>query len=309
LVGTPLPTSAGQAKPPVRNNGKVLNRGIEVMTSYEGQVGKFRYDITANVATLYNEVLEVGVPIRGGYVGSEPMTFTDKGHPVGSFYMLEMEGIYQDEGDIFTHAYQGANMKPGDVKFKDQDKDGDIEADDRAHLGSAIPKVTAGLNINLRYQNWDMSIFFQGAYGQKILSVLNRDIEGFYRPFNVTQRYYENRWTGPGSTNEYPRASWDGSGNNARFSSRFLEDASYTRLKNIQVGYNVPAAVLGKVRLNSLRVYFSTTNVLTFTKYSGMDPEMSTSDNARSEGDLASGMDWGTYPSAKTYNVGINLTF
>lgn len=309
LVQQPLPSSAGQASAPMRNNGKILNRGLEFILSYGAEAGKFRYDISLNGATLYNEVLEVGVPIRGGYIGSDPMRYTEKGHPVGSFYLYEMEGIFQDDNDIFTHAYQGANIKPGDVKFKDQDGDGDIDSNDRAHLGSAIPRFTAGLNINLGYQNWDMSLFFQGAYGQKIFSVLNRDIEGFYRPFNVTERYYENRWTGPGSTNDYPRASWDGSGNNARFSSRFLEDGSYTRLKNIQLGYNVSTSVLSKVHLTSLRVYLSAANLLTFTKFSGMDPEMTVSDNARGEADRASGMDWGTYPSARTYNLGINLTF
>ncbi|HYG00928.1 MAG TPA: TonB-dependent receptor [Chryseosolibacter sp.] len=309
LVQQPLPSSAGEAAAPMRNNGKILNRGIEITTSYAGEIKDFRYDVGLNVATLYNEVLEVGVPIRGGYIGSDPMTYTEEGHPVGSFYMYEMEGIFQDAGDIFTHAYQGANIKPGDVKFKDQDQDGDIDSDDRAHLGSAIPKLTAGFNLNLGYKNWDMSLFVQGAYGQKIFSVLNRDIEGFYRPFNVTERFYENRWTGPGSTNEYPRASWDGSGNNARFSSRFLEDGSYTRLKNVQIGYNVPASALGKMRVKSLRVYLAATNLLTLTKYSGMDPEMTVSDNARGEADRASGMDWGTYPSARTYNIGVNLTF
>lgn len=309
LVQQPLPSSAGQASAPMRNNGKILNRGLEMILSYGVEAGKFRYDVSVNGASLHNEVLEVGVPIRGGYIGSDPMSYTEKGHPVGSFYLYEMEGIFQDEGDIFTHAYQGASIKPGDVKFKDQDGDGDVDSNDRAHLGSAIPRLTAGLNVDLGYQNWDLSLFFQGAYGQKIFSVLNRDIEGFYRPFNVTERYYENRWTGPGSTNDYPRASWDGSGNNARFSSRFLEDGSYTRLKNIQLGYNVPSSVLSKIHLTSLRAYISATNLLTFTKYSGMDPEMTVSDNARGEADRASGMDWGTYPSAKTYNLGINLTF
>jgi len=193
--------------------------------------------------------------------------------------------------------------------YKDQDENGTIDANDRAHVGSAIPKLTAGLNINLGYHGFDLSLFFQGAYGQKIFSVLNRDIEGFYRAFNVTQRYYDNHWTGEGSTNEYPRASWDASGNNTKYSTRFLEDGSYTRLKNLQVGYTIPKDVVSKVRLSSVRIYFSATNLLTFTGYSGMDPEMTVSDNSRSEGDRANGMDWGTYPSAKSYNVGLNVTF
>lgn len=310
LVKQPIASSAGEADAPWVNNGKILNRGLELAVSYTGKAGrKLNYAVSANAATLHNEVLEVSTPITGGAIGSDRVTLTEEGHPIGSFYMYEMEGIFQSDAQIFTHAYQGANIKPGDVMFKDQDKDGDIDANDRAHVGSAIPKVTAGLSVNLNYQNWDLSIFFQGAYGQKIFSVLNRDIEGFYRAFNVTKRYYDNRWTGPGSTNDYPRASWDGSGNNARFSTRFLEDGSYTRLKNIQLGYTVPGTVLEKIRVSGLRIYFSATNLLTFTKYSGMDPEMTVSDNARDESDRAMGMDWGTYPSAKSFNLGINLTF
>jgi hypothetical protein len=154
-----------------------------------------------------------------------------------------------------------------------------------------------------------MSIFFQGAYGQKIFSVLNRDIEGFYRPFNVTQRYFDNHWTGEGTSNEYPRASWDASGNNTKYSTRFLENGSYTRLKNMQIGYTIPASRLQRVGLSAARIYVSGTNLLTFTKYQGLDPEMTVSDNARGQGDGSAGLDWGTYPAAKSYNIGVNLTF
>jgi hypothetical protein len=184
-----------------------------------------------------------------------------------------------------------------------------IDGSDRVHSGSPIPKVTAGLNINISYSNWDMSVFFQGAYGHKIFSVLNRDIEGFYRPFNVTQRYYDNRWTGPGTSDEYPRASWDASGNNTKYSTRFLEDGSYTRLKNLQIGYTLPKTVLEKYGFAAARIYLSGTNLLTLTKYQGLDPEMTVSDNARGQGDSSAGLDWGTYPAARSYNIGVNLTF
>ncbi|HYG40451.1 MAG TPA: hypothetical protein VD908_17600, partial [Cytophagales bacterium] len=164
-------------------------------------------------------------------------------------------------------------------------------------------------NVSVSYKNIDLSVFLQGAYGQKIFSVLNRDIEGFYRSFNVSKRYYDNHWTGPGSTNKYPRASWDASSNNTILSSRFLEDGSYTRLKNIQLGYNLPQDFIEKYGFESARIYFSGANLLTFSKYSGMDPEMTVSDNAKSEGDRSAGMDWGTYPSARSYNIGVNISF
>lgn len=309
LVRQPLPSSAGEAASPWVNNGKVLNSGFELSATYTNSIGDLHYSINANGATLHNEVLEVSAPISGGTIGSDRITRTEVGYPIGSFYLYEMEGIFQSSTDIFTHAFQGNGIKPGDVKFKDQDGNGLIDGNDRAHVGSPIPKVTAGFNLSLNYHNWDMSVFFQGAYGQKIFSVLNRDIEGFYRPFNVTQRYFDNHWTGPGTSNEFPRASWDASGNNTKYSTRFLEDGSYTRLKNLQIGYTIPKSVTDRYGFTSFRIYFSGTNLLTFTKYQGLDPEMTVSDNAKGQGDVSAGLDWGTYPAARSYNLGINLTF
>lgn len=292
------------------NNGEVLNEGFELLLNYSDDIGEFHYSISGNGAYLHNEVKQIDKPIPGGTYGSDFVTLTDEGHPVGSFYLYEMEGIFQNSTEIFVHAFQGNNILPGDVKYKDQNGDGVINENDRTHLGSPIPKVTAGLTIDLSYKNWDLTVFFQGAYGHKIFSVLNRDIEGFYRSFNVTQRYYDEHWTGPGTSNTQPRASWDASGNNALiYSSRFMEDGSYTRLKNLQVGYTIPKKVIGKIGLTTARVFVSGTNLVTFTKYSGLDPEMTVSDNAKGQGDAALGMDWGTYPAAKTFNMGVNLTF
>ncbi len=309
LVSQPIASSAGLASPAIVNNGKVLNSGYELAVTYEKSVGKLNYAITGNVATLHNEILKVDPVIQGGAIGSDNITLVEKGFPIGSFYLYEMEGIFQNETEIFTHANQGNNIKPGDVKYKDQNNDGVIDGEDRVHTGSPIPKVTAGLNLSFNYLNWDLSIFIQGAYGQKIFSVLNRDIEGFYRPFNITERYYENRWTGEGSTNEFPRASWDASGINTRYSTRFLEDGSYTRLKNLQIGYSLPKELLSKFGCSALRVYLSGTNLFTLTNYQGLDPEMTVSDNALGQGDRAAGIDWGTYPSSKSYNVGVSITF
>jgi TonB-dependent starch-binding outer membrane protein SusC len=309
LVRQPIASSAGEAQPPWVNNGKVLNSGFELALTYSNTIGAFRYSLSGNAATLHNEVTDVNAPILGGAIGSDRITRTEKGYPIGSFYLYEMEGIFQSTSDIFTSAFQGNNIQPGDVKFRDQNADGVIDGNDRRHIGSPIPKVTAGFNVNLSYHSWDLSLFFQGAYGQKIFSVLNRDIEGFYRPFNVTQRYYDNHWTGPGTSDEFPRASWDASGNNTKYSSRFLEDGSYTRLKNLQIGYSIPKTVLERYGFEAIRIYISGTNLLTFTKYQGLDPEMTVSNNAQGQGDGSAGLDWGTYPAARSYNLGVNLTF
>jgi len=309
LVRQPLASSAGEAQAPWVNNGKVLNSGFELMLNYSNTVNALHYSISGNAATLHNEVLDVNAPITGGAIGSDRITRTEKGYPIGSFYLYEMEGIFQNSTDIFTHAFQGNGIQPGDVKFKDQNSDGLIDGNDRSHSGSPIPKITAGLNLSVSYHNWDMSVFFQGAYGQKIFSVLNRDIEGFYRPFNVTQRYYDNHWIGEGTSNEFPRASWDASGNNTKYSTRFLEDGSYTRLKNLQIGYTIPNAALKRYGFAAARFFLSGTNLFTFTSYQGLDPEMTVSNNAQGQGDISAGLDWGTYPAAKSYNIGVNLTF
>ncbi len=310
LVKEPNPPSAGYSDPAWVNNGEILNQGLELLVGVRKTMADFGYNFSGNVALLHNEVKSLDGFISGGAIGSGNYTTrTEVGQSIGSFYMLEMEGIFQNELDIATSAFQGNNIHPGDVKYKDQDGNNFIDENDRVHAGSPIPKVTAGLNLSVSYKNLDLTAFFQGAYGFDIYNVAFHDIEGFYRPFNLTKDYYDNRWTGEGTTNEYPRASWSGSNNNVRISTRFLRDGSYTRLKNLQLGYNFPQPIAEKLKLNRLRVYVSAQNLLTITGYSGLDPEMTTSDNATGEGDLARGIDWGTYPTARSFNFGVNLSF
>ena len=305
-----LPTSSGFVDKAWINSGNVLNSGIELELSHNNNIGKLSYSVNANIATLHNEVLELDVPLLGGRIDNGVFaTKTEKGHSVGAFYLYEMEGIFQNEADIITHAFQGNAIEPGDVMFKDQNGDGVIDSNDKTFVGSAIPDVIYGLNIGLNYKNFDMSIFFQGASGQEVYSQVNTDIEGFYRPFNLTKKYYDQRWTGEGTSNTDPRASWKGKSNNARASTRFLEDGSYMRLKNLQIGYVIPTSLINKWSINRMRIYFSGTNLLTSTKFGGLEPEITTSDNSSSEGDVAAGIDWGTYPTAKSFMMGINITF
>jgi hypothetical protein len=199
------------------------------------------------------------------------------------------------------------------VKYKDLNGDGKIDVNDRTFLGSAIPKFTYGLSTTLNYLNFDMFILFQGGYGNKIYMQVNQDIEGFYRPFNLTQRVYDTRWHGEGTSNTMPLVSWLDQPNNIKEpSSRFLADASYCRLKNIQIGYTIPKELVNKLHIKGLRFYVTGTNLITITKYPGLDPEMHTSNNVNAEkynSDVAAGIDWGTYPSAKSYIVGANLSF
>ena len=267
LMQAPYPPSIGNASSPWINSGKVLNRGVDFEAVYHHIFKDGRFDIAFNGGFLHNEVLEIDAPVVGGRVDNGVYaTKTEVGYPVGSFFMYEMDGIFQDEYEIISSAYQGAGIKPGDVKFKDIHKDGTIDSKDRKHVGSSIPKFTLGLNLSAEWKGFDISAFFQGAYGHKIYNQILTDNEGFYRGFNVTKRYYDNRWTETNPSNEYPRASWKAKSNNARVSTRFLENASYTRLKNLQIGYTFKT---NQWKVDRLRVYLAATNLFThFMAYS-----------------------------------------
>lgn len=309
LLPASYPPSVGKASPPyINSKGNVLNTGVDIEVFYRKQYKDAGFTITLNGGFLHNEVLNIDAPYYAGTVDTGiSATKTDVGQPIGSFYLYKMDGIFQNEAEILTSAYQGKNIKPGDVKYVDINNDNVIDAKDRDFVGSAIPVINAGLNLSGNYKGFDLSAFFQGAFGQKLFSQVNYDIEGYYRGFNVTERYYLEHWTGEGTSNTQPRASWAAKSNNVRASTRFLEDGSYVRLKNIQLGYTVPNT--RKFRLQSVRLYVAATNLLTFTGYTGFDPEMTVSTNSASQGDLANGIDWGTYPVAKNYTFGLNISF
>jgi TonB-dependent starch-binding outer membrane protein SusC len=314
LVAVPLPMIGGSAIPPYVNDGSVQNRGFEFDLQYMNMNHKLKYTFSANLATIQNKVLSIPVPIQGGRIDDGVYaTLTTTGHPLGSFYGYKMIGIFQNANDIFTSAYQGPGVRPGDVKYQDINGDGVIDQRDRTFLGSAIPKFTYGFTGTLNYLNFDLFVLFQGSYGNKIYSQVNQDIEGFYRPFNVTQRVYDTRWHGEGTSNTMPLVSFRDQTNNIKEpSSRFLEDGSYCRLKNVQIGYTIPKKMISKLHIKGLRVYLTGSNLVTITKFTGLDPEMHISNNVAVEkypSDVAAGIDWGTYPAARSYIIGANLNF
>jgi len=314
LVAVPLPMLGGTAKPPFINDGSVQNKGFEFDAKYMNNEHKIRYSFSGNLATIQNKVLSLPVPIQGGRIDDGIYaTLTAVGHPIGSFYGYQMDGIFQNQNEIFTSAYQGPGIRPGDVKYKDINGDGLINPSDRTFLGSAIPKFSYGFTTTLSYSNFDLFILIQGNYGNKIYMQVNQDIEGFYRPFNLTQRVYDERWHGEGTSNTMPLVSWLDQSNNVKEpSSRFLEDASYCRLKNVQIGYTLPKQLINRLHVKNLRFYVTGNNLITITKYTGLDPEMNISNNVKVEqypSDVAAGIDWGTYPSAKSYIIGANLDF
>ena len=184
---------------------------------------------------MHNEVLKVdAISTKGRVESGIDATRIVEGQQIGSFYLLQMDGIFQNASEVLLSAYQGNNIRPGDVKFKDQNEDGRIDNKDRVDLGSAIPKMTFGVNLAAHYKNFDVSLFLQGTYGSKIYSQINQDIEGFYRGFPVTQRYFDQRWTGEGTSNTQPRASWSAKANNAMsdYPTLFFGSHDMPRLMN-----------------------------------------------------------------------------
>jgi len=310
------PTSAGSvAGAAFENNGKILNEGFEFELSYRHKVNNdWSYNVTGNLTTLHNDVeaLLENQPIPAGRVNTNVnATLTAVGHPVGAFYMLKQEGIFQTPEDVFTHASQGAPLRPGDVKYKDVNGDGVIDQNDRVFAGSPIPTLTYALTGQVHFKQFDLSLFFQGVSGDKIYNQVAMDIDGFYRPFNVTEKTANDSWHGAGTSNTRPLLSWNDATNNTQTSTRFLETGDYLKLKNLQLGYNFSNSFLTHLKVSSARFFISVQNVFTITKYSGQDPEMTTSADAASsnDGPKALNIDWGTYPSARTTTIGVNVNF
>ncbi len=312
LLPLSLPTSAGQASSPFINAGKVRDQGFELELSYNRHINNdWSYTLSGNFATLKDDVvsLDGAPPISNGRIDNNyNATLTAVGHPIGEFYLLQQEGIFQNAQQVFTHAYQGPGIRPGDVMYKDVNGDGVINDADKTFVGSPIPKFTYGFTGNVQYQNFDLTVFFQGVYGNKIYDQVNTDIEGFYRPFNITERIATQSWTGPGTSNQFPILSWSDATNNKQPSTRFLESGSYLRLKNVQLGYRLGKNVLKSLGMSSVRIFASAQNLLTFTKYTGLDPEQYNNSNNGSTVQ-AVGIDWGTYPSARVLTVGVNANF
>lgn len=313
LLPFQLPSSAGGAAAPTINAGKVRDQGFELEVSYKHTFNKdWSFSVNSNFATLTNKVVSLAgaPPIAGGRIDNNYFaTRTQEGHAIGEFYLLQQEGIFQNAQQVFVHAYQGPNIRPGDVMYKDVNGDGVIDDRDKTFAGSPIPKFTYGFTANVSYQQFDLSLFFQGVYGNKIYNQINTDIEGFYRPFNITERVATQSWSGPGTSNTIPLLSWSDATNNKQPSTRFLENGSYLRLKNVQLGYKLGKGALKAIGLSSVRVFVSGQNLFTFTKYTGLDPEQYSNSNNQGDGVRAVGIDWGTYPSARVITGGISASF
>ena len=285
LLPISLPSIVGNVSPTIVNAGEVSNKGIELGLSFKNSTRAFNYGINGNIATVTNRVEKLH-PNLPNIVGD--VYKTEAGHPLGAFYGYVMEGIYQNQAEINTHLFGTLNPanQPGDIKFKDLNGDGVINDNDRTFIGNPIPKLSYGLNLSGDFRRFDLAVFFQGVGGVDKHNDGKQITDYDSRPFNHSVAVL-GAWNGEGSSNTIPRTTFNDNGSSKK-SSIFVEDASYFRLKNIELGFN-----LGPTR----RLYVSGQNLWTITNYTGLDPEST---------DI---LDRGTYPQAKAFLFGINAKF
>ena len=319
----PLSPSLGFSQLTPANVGAMRNWGVEFQAGYRQNRGAFRWDITGNLSIIRNRVESIVSPIFDGsnadFTGDSPVTRTVAGESVQSFYGWQVSGLFQNQGEIEklnadavrrtgeVDAKYQKGAAPGDIRFVDVNGDGVINGDDRTNLGSFIPKFSYGFNIGAQWKNFDMTLFFQGVQGNKIYNGTKSIGQGMLRLFNASTDVL-NAWTPQNTNTDVPRAIDGDPNGNIRPSTRFLEDGSYLRLKNMSIGYTIPSAslqTLTKGALSRVRVYVSSANLLTFTKYTGYDPEV----GSRFGGNLINGIDYGQFPAARTLLFGIQVGF
>jgi TonB-linked SusC/RagA family outer membrane protein len=305
ILGVPIPPSLGYDGAPTANVGTVNNNGIELTLGYRKYTGDFQFSIDGNMGFVQNELTSLGRgnTIFGPSFQGDQLTLTEEGRPIGYFYGWIADGIIQ-QGET---APGQPNSAPGDIRFRDLNEDGLINANDRTYLGHYLPNFTYGANFSANYKNFDFTMFLQGVQGNEILNLLRFHTEGMTRLFNASTVVLD-RWTPTNTNTEVPRAVSGDPNRNARASSRWIEDGSYLRVKNITVGYTLPSPALtswSNGYISRIRVYLLTSNPLTFTKYTGFDPEVA----ARGNASLATGIDYGQFPAARTFIGGIQFTF
>lgn len=315
LVRVPVPQAGGATRPPFVNAASVENKGIEAGLIYRNKVAKFNYNIGANISVVRNKVLSIAdsEPILGGFGLSDgPITRTEPGHPVGSFFLWEMEGIFQSQEEIASSPFQTNFTRPGDVKFKDLNGDNRIDDKDRRHVGSPFPDFTYGISAGFNVGHLDFSTLLQGVQGNDVYFLYgNFAYETQLRGFN-SYKDILGRWTPDNTNTDIPKVSVDDRNGNRRASTRFLRDGSYMRVRNVTLGYNFKDLLNWK-DIGALRVYMTVQNALTFTKYPGLDPEIQANANdTRGLGlssDLSVGIDWGTVPAPRSWIAGLQVEF
>ena len=314
LMNVNTPAHVGNRYPLVKNVGNIRNEGVEITLAHDNTAGPVTYHIGGNISFIKNTVTEVngGSPIWGDRVK------TDKGMALNSFWGYEYEGVYQSDAEALAHLHsytaETIGVHAGDAKYKDRNGDGKIDESDMTVIGNPFPKLTYGINLGADFYGVDIQLFFQGVYGNEIYNALRERTEGSGSSNLLATNMKDNVWIGYTDAVQYNmiKAGVDytklenrsgtipnpnGSSMNMANSSRFIEDGSYFRLKNMTIGYTFPKKWTQKFYCNRLRVYMTASNLFTITKYSGYDPE------------VGSGVDYGNYPQSRTFTFGLNVTF
>ena len=302
ITGNNAPGSSA----PTVNAGTVRNSGFEFAVDYKNQFSdNFNMSVGYNVTFLKNKVLEVNNGtgfIEGGAfgVGQPSPSRMQVGLPIGYFYGYKTDGVFQNQAEIDAHPSQialGANAAPGDIRFADVNDDGVINTDDRTNIGDPVPNATMGFNLQMNYKNLDFALYTFASVGNDMVRNYERVLSDANR-----LNYVLDRWTGEGTSNTVPRVTTGATANNV-FSDYFVEDASYLRIQNIQLGYTLNPKISEKAFISKLRLYAAVNNLYTFTKYKGFDP------GASNGAPIGGGIDYGFYPIPRTYLLGLNINF
>lgn len=311
LLNVPIPISTGGSNDPIRNAGKIRNQGVEFNLGWNDSLNKdFSYGISFLGTYNKNEVVEMGAEsqaITGGTIHGG--TYTSKtlaGYPIGGFWLIPVDGYFNSAEEVQAYQKDGVliqpSAEPGDLRFKDTNNDGTINDEDRVYCGSPFPKFTYSINGNFTYKRVDFSIGFQGVSGNKIYNATRLQLDDVTRGTNYLASTLD-YWTPENKNAAHPRLIWTDPNRNARpESDRYLEDGSYFRLRNIQVGYTFPNSLFNGL-VQKARVYVNAENLFTITSYSGYTPDVNSS-NVYSRG-----FDEFIYPSNRTFMVGLNVTF
>ncbi len=292
--------------PPVVNAGSTRNKGFEFAITYNDKIGEdFMFGINYNFTTIKNVVTEVKSETKyvqdGDFgIGQQPIARMEEGQSIGYFYGLQTDGIFQNAAEVAAHPSQVAlspNTAPGDIRYRDLNGDGVINFDDRTKVGSPLPDYTMGFNLDFKYKSVDFAVYSYASIGNDMVRNYERSVTDVNK-----LNYVLDRWTGEGTSNSVPRVTTGATANDL-FSDYFVEDASFFRIQNIQLGYTLNPEFTKKAYITKLRLYASVNNVYTFTEYKGFDPA------ATNGAAIGGGIDYGFYPIPRTYMFGLNLNF
>jgi hypothetical protein len=318
IVDAPSATIQG-AEPPFINGGSVTNKGVELSLGFNDRAGKLDYYINANITYNKNKVTSIenaaGFFEGGGnllYTNAANFFRVETGYPIGYFYGLKTDGIFQNETEIQDYKSEsGAVIQPlaeaGDIKFVDANLDGNIDENDRTAIGNPNPDYILGFSFGAEYKGFDLSVTTQGQFGQQIAMGFIHNYNG---PKTNYHQVYLNRWHGEGTSNYWPRVTNNTEGNRnwTYMNDLLITDGDYLKISNVTIGYDFKKT-WKRCPFAQLRLYFAAQNLYTFTKYLGMDPEVGYGVEDTSDHNYATGIDVGYYPHPRNYLIGLNVKF